>query len=196
MHRSIGDGKESYRRGYETFTVVEELKPRRPDVKIRGNRVSPYPRPRGGKPSRQGGGWGNPGSPFPTVVGSGWRPHRQERGEPRVPHFPTAVGSGWRPHRQERGEPRVPLREGVGETRFPHSPTAVGSGWRLPQAGVRFDRLTAGGEPRFPHSPTAVGSGWRPSGRGLGNPGFPSGRGVGKPGFPISQPPLGAAGTP
>ena len=31
-----------------------------------------------------------------------------------------------------------------------------------PQAGVRFDRLTAGGETRFPHVPNAVGSGWRP----------------------------------
>ncbi len=72
-----------------------------------------------------------------------------------------------------------------------------GGGWRNPvspcpnrpwgrlaplQAGVRFDRLTAGGEPRFPHSPTAVGSGWRPYRQGRGSTSSPQ---VGKPGFPV-----------
>ncbi len=66
-----------------------------------------------------------------------------------------------------------------------------------PQAGVRFDRLTAGGETRFPHVPTAVGSGWRPHRQGDGETRFshvptavgsgwhPQGRGMGKPGFPV-----------
>ncbi len=128
----------------------------------------------------------------PTAGGSGWRPHGQGDGETRFPHPLTAVGDAWHPGEQERREPPVPhvrvrphargaqrqnknicswegyalpnppAREGDGEPRFPHFP------WeRLapPQAGVRFDRLTAGGEPRFPRMVT--------SGRGLGKPGFP-----------------------
>jgi len=141
-------------------------------------------------------------------------------GETRFPPLPTAVGGGWRPRRQGCGSTGSPQ---VGKPGFLLSQPRLGAagapagrgavrqahrrwgnpvsqlpnrGWeRLapPQAGVRFDRLTAGGETRFPNFPTAVGSGWRPRRQGCGSTGSPQ---VGKPGFPTSQPRLGAAGAP
>jgi len=60
-------------------------------------------------------------------------------GKPGFPSSQPLVGAAGTPHRQ-----------GDGETGFPQFPTAGGSGWHPPQAGVRFDRLTAGGETGFP----------------------------------------------
>ncbi len=74
-----------------------------------------------------------------------------------------------------------------------------------PQAGGRFDRLTAGGETRFPHMFTSVIHAAAPHnagmkiiilGRAKPSQTLPAGRGMGKPGFPMSQPLVGAAGAP
>jgi len=141
-------------------------------------------------------------------------------GESRVPLSPTAVSDAWHPFRQGRGSTGSPQ---VGNPGFPFPQPPLGapgtpSGrgavrqahrrWGTPgspfpnrrwghlappQAGARFDRLTAGGEPRVPCPSTAVGGTWHPLRQGRGSTGSPQ---VGNPGFPFPQPPVGAAGTP
>ncbi|GEM_PF-3471567 len=51
--------------------------------------------------------------------------------------------------------PNPPLGEGLGKPGFPISQPLLGAAG-APQAGVRFDRLTAGGETRFPRIFTSV----------------------------------------
>ncbi len=129
----------------------------------------------------------------------------QGHGETRVPHPPTAVGGAWCPTGRDMGKPGFPVcspqsfitlpsGRGLGKPGFPISQPPLGAAG-APQAGVRFDRLTAGGETRFPrmftsvvhysplregvgetrfpHVPTAVGSGWLPHRQGDGETRFP-----------------------
>ncbi len=146
-------------------------------------------------PSPPGGAWGSPGSPYVHI-----RPHarsaqrRDEHGASLggpPPPWPSPAGGGNRapPRREGFGSTGSPQ---VGKPGFPMAHPRVGAAG-VPQAGVRFDRLTAGGETRVPHLPTAGGSGWRPHRQRCGSTGSPQ---VGKPGFPSSHPRVGAAGAP
>jgi len=88
---------------------------------------------------------GKPGFPISQpLLGAAGTPHREGEGETRFPHMFT---SGLM-----RGAHNARMKilycswEGVA---LPNPPG--GEGLPPPQAGVRFDRLTAGGETWFPH---------------------------------------------
>jgi len=154
----------------------------------------------------QAGRWGNPVSPCPNRCWERLAPPRREDGETRFPHFPTAVGDVWHP----------PGR-GTGKPGFPVSQPLVGAASTPPRQGCGSTGSPQVGKPGFLVSQPLVGAaGAPPPGRGAvrqahrrwGNPvspcpnrwwerlAPPQARGLGKPGFPVSQPLVGASGTP